>query len=70
MTELRIVDDAIELNGMTVAKTVPNLRPSQRDRLEEAFDRLDEDAAYIAELEERIAQLEARLKAPVPGDGA
>jgi hypothetical protein len=58
-TEIRIIDDAIELDGVTVARLLPNLRLSLRDRLVEAFDSLDED--YIALLENRIAELEAKL---------
>lgn len=57
MTEIRIIGDAIELDGATIATLVPNLRLSTRDRLEELFDRIDEDEAEIAELEERIAQI-------------
>ena len=57
VTEIRIIGDAIELDGATIATLVPNLRLSTRDRLEELFDRIDEDEAEIAELEERIAQI-------------
>jgi hypothetical protein len=66
LTVLILVDDAIELDGVTVARLVPNLRLSQRDRLTELFDAIDEDESYIAELEDRIEQLEERLKAPCP----
>ena len=67
MSELRIVDDAIELDGRPVAKLLPNLTLSLRDRLEEALDALDEAAENIARLEDRIAELEARLAAHAPG---
>jgi hypothetical protein len=60
VTEIRIIGDTIELDGVTVARLLPNLRPSLRDRLADAFDSLDED--YIALLEYRIAKLEERLK--------
>jgi hypothetical protein len=33
---------------------LPNLRLSLLDRLTETFDAMEEDAAYIAELEERL----------------
>jgi hypothetical protein len=62
VTEIRLMEDAIELDGVTVARLLPNLRLSLRDRLAEAFDSLDED--YIALLEDRIAKLEERLKEP------
>jgi hypothetical protein len=61
MTELRLIGDEILLDGVAVGTLVPGVRLSQRDRLEEAFDALDEDAEDIALLEDRIAQLEARL---------
>jgi hypothetical protein len=64
LTDLILVDDAIELDGVTVARLVPNLRLSQRDRLTELFDAIDEDESYIAELEDRIEELEERLKPP------
>jgi hypothetical protein len=51
---LRIVEGWIELDGERVARLLPNLRLSLRDRLTEAFDAMEEDAAYIAELEERL----------------
>jgi hypothetical protein len=64
---LRIVDgDWIELDGRPVAHLLPNLTLSLRDKLEAALDALDEAAEDIALLEDRIAQLEARLKAPAP----
>ena len=62
VTEIRIIEDAIELDGVTVARLVPGLRPSLRDELIWAFDSLDED--YIALLEDRIAKLEEQLKTP------
>jgi hypothetical protein len=62
---LRIVENFIELEGERVARLLPNLRLSLLDRLTEVFDAVDEDAAYIAELEERLAaQSEAREGAP------
>jgi hypothetical protein len=51
---LRIVEDWIELEGERVARLLPNLRLSLLDRLREAFDSMEEDADYIAELEERL----------------
>ena len=66
MIELRIVADVIEMNGVTVGTLVPGLRLSIRDQLVEAFALADEDENYIAELEGRIAQLEARLKEGKP----
>jgi hypothetical protein len=51
---LRIVDEFIELDGERVARLLPNLRLSLIDRLTEALDAIEEDAAYIAELEERL----------------
>jgi hypothetical protein len=59
---LRLVGEAIELDGQAVATLVSNLRLSLRDRLVELFDAVDEDENYIAELEGRIARLEAKLK--------
>ena len=64
MTALRLLDDAIELDGQVVATLVSGLRLSQRDRLAAAFDALDEDSETIALLEDRIAQLESRPAAP------
>jgi hypothetical protein len=58
---LGLVGDEILLDGEVIAMVVPNLRLSQRDRLTEALDALDEDGAYIAELEARIAEREALL---------
>ena len=48
---------------MAVARLLPNIRLSIRDRLAELFDAVDEDETYIAVLEARVAELEARLKA-------
>ena len=64
---LRIVEGLIELDGEPVAKVLPKARPTLVYRLTEIFDALDEDAATIAELEDRVARLEARLAAPAPG---
>jgi hypothetical protein len=61
MTSLRIIGDAIELNGVPVARLLPGLKLSLRDSLTWAFDEVEEDADTIVELENRIAQLEARL---------
>lgn len=63
MTELRLVGDAIEMNGVTVGTVIPGLRLSLRDELAEAFALIGEDEATIIELEGRIAKLEERLKA-------
>ena len=63
MTELRLVGDAIEMNGATVGTVIPGLRLSLRDELAEAFALIGEDEATIIELEGRIAKLEERLKA-------
>ena len=52
MSRLRLLGDAIELDGAVIATIVLNLRLSQRDQLEEAFDAIDED---------RIGELEAKL---------
>ena len=70
MTALAIVDDVIELDGRPVARLLPNLRLSLRDRLAEAFDAIDEDAETIARLEYRIAWLESRLAASTPRGGS
>jgi hypothetical protein len=51
---LRIVEGWVELDGERVARLLPNLRLSLLDRLAEAFDSIEEDADYIAELEERL----------------
>jgi hypothetical protein len=64
MTAICIIADEILLDGVTVGRLLPNVRLSQHDRLQDAFDSIGEDAAYIAELEDRIARLEARLKEP------
>ena len=67
MTSLALMDGHIELLGQRVARLLPGLAPTLVHRLEEIFDALDEDAATIAELEDRVAQLQARLAAPAPG---
>jgi hypothetical protein len=56
VTSLRIVDDMVELGGQPVARLLPGVSLSLRDRLTEAFDALDEDAAYIALLEARLKE--------------
>ena len=61
---LRLLGDEIELNGAVVGRLLPGLQLSLRDELIWAFDAVDEDAETIAELEDRIAKLEERLKAP------
>jgi hypothetical protein len=63
VTTLRIIGDVVELGGVPVARLLPRLKLSLRDELIWAFDAIDEDAETIAELEARVAQLEARLKA-------
>ena len=68
VTTLRLLDDVIELDGRPVARLLPKLSPTLAHRLEEAFDALDEDALYISQLEDRIAELEARLAALAPGE--
>jgi hypothetical protein len=64
VTTICIIADEILLDGVPIARLLPSVRLSIRDRLTAVFDALDEDEAYIAELEGRIAQLEGRLKAP------
>lgn len=56
MSTLRVVDDEIELDGVAVARLLPNLTLSLRDELALALDAADED--YVAELEDRVEQLE------------
>jgi hypothetical protein len=51
---LRIVGDFIELDCERVARLLPQLRLTLLDRLTETFDSIDEDAAYISELGERL----------------
>jgi hypothetical protein len=48
---LRIVGEFIELDCERVARLLPRLRLTLLDRLTETFDSIDEDAAYIAQLE-------------------
>jgi hypothetical protein len=64
VTTICIIADEILLDGVPVGRLLPNVRLSQHDRLQQAFDSIGEDAAYIAELEHRIARLEARLREP------
>ena len=66
MSSLRIVEDTIEMDQRAVATLVPGLQLSLRDQLIAIFDAVDEDEAHIAQLEGRIAQMEARLKAGTP----
>ncbi len=63
---LRLLGDEIELNGTVVGRLLPGLRLSLRDELIWAFDNLDEDAEYIAQVEGSVAQLEAKLKEGKP----
>ena len=68
MTSLRLVDGCTnELDVRPVARLLPNLQLSVRDKLEAAFDALDEATAEIALLEDRIAQLQSRLASPPLG---
>jgi hypothetical protein len=60
MSTLRIVDDTIEMDQRAVATLVPGLQLSLRDQLIAIFDAANEDAEYILELEDRVAQLEAK----------
>jgi hypothetical protein len=55
---LQILQGFVELDGERVARVLP-IRLSLLDRLTEAFDAIEEDAAYIAELEERLEGAEA-----------
>ena len=66
MSSPRIVEDTIEMDQRAVATLVPGLQLSLRDQLIAIFDAVDEDEAHIAQLEGRIAQMEARLKAGTP----
>ena len=71
MSELRIIGDVIELDGVTVGALIPDIRMSTCDELVRAFDALDEvdelrdDVERLedknAALESRVEQLEARL---------
>jgi hypothetical protein len=56
---LRILQGFVELDGERVAQLLPGLRLSLIDRLAGAFDAIEEDEAYIAELEERLEADEA-----------
>ena len=64
MTALRLIGDEILLDGVTVGTLVPGLRLSQRDRLEEAFDALDEDEAGLDEEIERLIRAMAEAGRP------
>ena len=55
---IRLIGDEILLDGVTVGKLLPNLTRSLRDKLEEAFDELDEDEDEDElELDEEIERL-------------
>jgi hypothetical protein len=56
-----IIDDVIELDGMPVARLLPHLRPTLLDRLVEALEQADEDAARIWWLEMQLGEREASL---------
>jgi hypothetical protein len=58
-TSTRLLGDEIELNGTVVGRLLPGLKLSLRDELIWVFDAVGEDAETVAELEGRIAQLEA-----------
>jgi hypothetical protein len=65
VTEIRVIGEVIELDGVTVAGLLPNVRLSLRDQLVQVFDSIDDeddDAGYIALLEANIARLEKQLK--------
>ena len=62
MTTLRIIDDAIELDGVTVGTLIPGLRLSIRDQLVEVFALAGEGEETIIELEARVARLEASAR--------
>ena len=67
MSTLRIVKgDWIEFEGARIARLMPNFSVSLIARLTETFDAIDEDAGYIAQLEDRIAELE-QLKQRLKG---
>ena len=66
MTQLRLLDDMVELAGRPVARLLPGVSLTIRDRLTEAFDALDEAAEDIAELEDQVAQLQERLARSAP----
>ena len=57
MTQLRLVDGVVELDGRPVARLLPGLQLSLQDKLTEAFDEAAEDVAL---LEDRVAQLQTR----------
>jgi hypothetical protein len=59
VSTLRIVEgDWIEFEGVRIARLMPNLSISLIDRLTDTFEAIDDDAGYIAQLEDRIAELE------------
>ena len=60
MTELRVVaDEIVELDGIPVARLLPNLTLSLRDKLIEAFDTIGE---YVDE-DELDAEIERLIQA-------
>ena len=62
MTSLRLVDGStIELDGRPIARLLPAVSLTLRDKLTAAFDALDEDENCIAELEGRIKELDAQF---------
>jgi hypothetical protein len=58
---LRIVDGFIELKGERVAGLLPGVRPSLVFQLTSMFDSIDEDEGAIAELENQLGALKAKL---------
>jgi hypothetical protein len=60
MTELRICEGYVEMDGQRIAKLLPNLTLTLRDRLEEAFAEIDEEedeAELDAEIERLIEEM-------------